>query len=244
MRELVFSIEFDRGADPLMDVFVDFPRAEARMIACAVAPGNSWRLDRLTGPEAALRELDDVFLDPDRCNECLDGRETCGATREYEVLERDATSRVVYTYLVEPGYCHSIPPLATEHLGFGALYDALRREATYEWHLLLPDDGELGSLHDALRGGLRDGLSLDVRRLSRPTHWFDRFTLTDDLDFEQRQALETAVESGYYETPRRVTLEALADRLDLPRSTLRYRLRRAEAWLVGQYVGATGTAAE
>jgi predicted DNA binding protein len=240
MRELVFTIEFEPGTDPVMDVFAEHPEARARMIACAVSPENSWRLDRITGPEAALSRLDDVFLDPTRCNECLDGRPTCGATREYEVLERDATSRIVYTYLVEPGYCHSIPPLATEHLGFGVLYDARRRGPEYEWRLLVPDDAGVGTLHDALDGGLKDGLSLDVRRLSRPTHWYDRFVTTDDLAHEQREALEAAVDGGYYETPRGVTLDALAGRLDLPRSTLRYRLRRAEAWLVERFVNATG----
>lgn len=240
MREIVFTIEFDPGSDPVMDVFAEHPRAQARMVACAVAPDSSWRLDRLTGPEGALERLDEVFLDPGRCNECLDGRPSCGATREYEVLERDATSRIVYTYLVEPGYCHSIPALAAEHLGFGVLYDARRRRSTYEWRLLMPDDDGVGTLHDALEGGLRDDVTLELNRLSRPTHWYDRFVATDDLGFEQREALEAAVDGGYYETPRQVTLDELANRLGLPRSTLRYRLRRAEAWLVDRYVSATG----
>lgn len=236
----MFTIEFDPRSDQVMDVLADHPRTQARMIACAVSPDNSWRLDRITGPATALERLDDVYLDPGRCNECLDARPTCGATRDYEVLERDETTRIVYTYLVEPGYCHSIPPLATEHLGFGVLYDARRRGATYEWRLLMPDDDGVGKLHDALESGLRDDLSLDVRRLSRPTHWYDRFVATDDLEFEQREALESAVDGGYYETPRETTLDDLAGRLDLPRSTLRYRLRRAEAWLVERYVRARG----
>lgn len=240
MRELVFTVEFEPGTDPVMDVFDEHPRARGRMVASAVTLENSWRLDRITGPEAALDRLEEVFLDPDRCNECLDGREECGATREYEVLEREATSRIVYTYLVEPGYCHSIPPLATEHLGFGVLFDAVRRGLTYEWRLLMPAEDGTGDLHDALEGGLRDGVSLSVRRLSRPTHWFDRFVATDDLAFEQREALEAAVDGGYYETPREATLTELADRLGLARSTFRYRLRRAEAWLVDRYLDATG----
>lgn len=240
MRELVFTLTFDRGVDPVMDVFMDYPAAQGRMLATAVAPDNSWRLDRLTGPEAALEALDEVFLDDAHCNECFDGRPECGATREYQVLERSGTSRIIYTYLVEPGYCHSIPPLATEHLGFGVLYDARRREDTYEWRLLMPEDGGVRVLHDALEGGLMDGVDLEVERLARPRHWFDRVAMTDDLDFEQREALEAAVDGGYYETPREITLEELASRLDVPRSTLRYRLRRAEAWLVDGYVEATG----
>jgi predicted DNA binding protein len=41
---------------------------------------------------------------------------------------------------------------------------------------------------------------------------------------------------GYYETPIETTLDAVADRLDLPRSTVSYRLRRAEAQLVESYL--------
>ena len=51
------------------------------------------------------------------------------------------------------------------------------------------------------------------------------------LPYEQREALETAVAAGYYETPRDVHLSDLAAEADIPESTLRYRLRRAEAWL-------------
>ncbi|ELZ08665.1 helix-turn-helix domain-containing protein, partial [Natrialba aegyptia] len=42
---------------------------------------------------------------------------------------------------------------------------------------------------------------------------------------------------GYYETPRQIDLSELADRLDVPRSTLSYRLRRAEATLASTFVG-------
>jgi predicted DNA binding protein len=41
---------------------------------------------------------------------------------------------------------------------------------------------------------------------------------------------------GYYRTPRAVKLAEIADRLDVPESTLRYRLRRAEAWLTTTFV--------
>ncbi|ELY85169.1 bacterio-opsin activator HTH domain-containing protein [Natrialba taiwanensis DSM 12281] len=49
--------------------------------------------------------------------------------------------------------------------------------------------------------------------------------------------MQAAVEYGYYETPRQIDLSELADRLDVPRSTLSYRLRRAEATLASTFVG-------
>lgn len=46
---------------------------------------------------------------------------------------------------------------------------------------------------------------------------------------EQRTALQAAVEHGYYETPRQIELSDLAEKLEIPRSTLSYRLRN---WLL------------
>jgi predicted DNA binding protein len=48
--------------------------------------------------------------------------------------------------------------------------------------------------------------------------------------------LEAAVDRGYFETPREVTLDELAADLDLPGSTVSYRLRRATAELAKSFV--------
>jgi predicted DNA binding protein len=57
-----------------------------------------------------------------------------------------------------------------------------------------------------------------------------------DLSPEQEAALRAAVEHGYYESPREVDVGDLADHLDVPRSTLTYRLRRAEEHLAKRHV--------
>ncbi|WP_299268748.1 helix-turn-helix domain-containing protein [Halorientalis sp.] len=53
---------------------------------------------------------------------------------------------------------------------------------------------------------------------------------------EQHHVLEKAAEEGYYRTPRETTLDELATELECPRSTVSYRLRRAEAALVDEYL--------
>jgi len=58
---------------------------------------------------------------------------------------------------------------------------------------------------------------------------------TDSLP-NRRAALRAAVEHGYYESPREIDAGDLADHLDIPRSTLTYRLRRAEEHLAKQHV--------
>lgn len=53
---------------------------------------------------------------------------------------------------------------------------------------------------------------------------------------EQRETLRAAIEHGYYETPRDITVSELADVLDVPQSTVSYRLRQAEARLAKGYL--------
>jgi len=91
----------------------------------------------------------------------------------------------------------------------------------------------------AIAGG-RLGVGLDTAKgasdwteVSAPT----TDTGTGELPPEQEGALRAAVEHGYYETPRAADLGDLADILDVPRSTLAYRLRRAEAHLAERYTG-------
>ena len=49
---------------------------------------------------------------------------------------------------------------------------------------------------------------------------------------KQREAIKVAVEAGYYETPRRATLQDLADYLDVSRSAVSQRLNGAESTLI------------
>ncbi|PSP73223.1 transcriptional regulator [Halobacteriales archaeon QS_3_64_16] len=235
MREFAFTVEYDPEADRLMDVFLAHPELAAKTVTCSVTAESIWRVDRLTGPTDAIEAVEGPFLDPDQCDECLhDG--SCQVTQEYEVLSGDSTRRTIYTYQTDLEDCHSIPYLTAEHLGDGLLYEALRREGRHEWRILMRENSAVGELYDVLQSGLRDGLTLSLRHLGEPTHWCDEAVTAADLSYEQRRALEAAVEHGYYETPRSVSAEELADTLEIPRSTLQYRLRRAEAWLARGFV--------
>ena len=73
------------------------------------------------------------------------------------------------------------------------------------------------------------GADVVLRRLgdySGPTNVLD--SLTD----RQREVLETAREVGYYEVPRRATVDTIADCLDIGASTVCEHLQRAERHLV------------
>lgn len=233
MQEFVFTVTYDEGSDPIADVFIEYPDVLMTTLSCSVTAESIWYITRLTGPAAALDRLDDVFLDPTHCNECLDA-ERCTTDWKYELLSSGETSRTVYAYGRDGDDCHSIPVLGVTHLGDGLFYDAERRDQ-YRWRILVPDDAVVGELYDRVNGALRDGLRLRLDHLSEPTRWGDTVVSLADIPYEQRSTLREAVDRGYYETPRSVTTQELAEELDVPQSTVQYRLSRAEAWLATEF---------
>lgn len=242
MREFTVSLTYDGGASDLMDTLAAHPRLRTRSEACFATTEHMWRLDRLTGPEGPLAELEARYLDPDRCNECLDD-ETCETHREYAVLEREPTSRLVYTRRYEVDGCRSVPYFAADELCDGVLFEASRRESTYTWRILMPSAENAGALFDRLEETLSDAVGLELEHCCEPRGWTGTRSVTDRLSPEQRHALETAVDRGYYGSPRAVTLAELADAVDVPRSTLQYRLRRAEQAVLSAVVSRERSAA-
>ena len=233
MREYVFTLEYDPGVDPIADVFIDHPEAVARSIACSVVGVDMWRLDHFSGPEPAIDALDELVLDANRCNECPEG--ACDSYREHELLDTDPTSATIYTYRQGIDGCPALPYPASEHLGPGLFFQTRRRGNEYTWRMLTRDGTRAGELYDAMRENFPETVRISLSQLSDPTHWSDETTTETDLPYEQRAALEAAVEAGYYRTPRDTTLAELAEDTGVARSTLQYRLQRAEAWLANEF---------
>lgn len=75
-------------------------------------------------------------------------------------------------------------------------------------------------------------ISLELRRL----HSLTEIDADGEYDLtpEQRNTLLTALEHGYFNEPRDVTLEELADILDLSPTAVSGRMRRAEAALISR----------
>jgi len=59
---------------------------------------------------------------------------------------------------------------------------------------------------------------------------------TDLLTEPQRRLLATAVEAGYYDTPRTTTLTELAEQVGVAKSTASERLHRAEGTVIKEFV--------
>lgn len=93
----------------------------------------------------------------------------------------------------------------------------------WQFELRFSTQDALQTFHDRCR---EDGVEFDVGRV---------YTLGDDdatahelgLTPEQREALVLAVESGYYEVPRRTTLDDVAAALSISQQAASERVRRA-----------------
>jgi hypothetical protein len=240
MREFAFDIVYETGADPVMDVFIEHPTLVGEALHGCVTEDRFWRIERLIGPAAALDAVERLRLDETVPTASVTEMD-CTATQYHDVLERSADERVIYTHVEDVGAGESVQTLAGRYLPHESLYCTTRRERRHGWRIFVNSDERVGLLYDALGANLRAGLSFRMRHLRDAEGWGHDSLGSVVLPPDQRTAMRTALDHGYYRTPRETTLDDLAERLDVPRSTLSYRLRRAEERLVTGYLGETGT---
>ncbi|MFC7228789.1 helix-turn-helix domain-containing protein [Salinirubellus salinus] len=239
MREFTFTVVYDRGVDPLMDVFLETPALTAVSFDGCVLGDRFWRLERFTGPPEALDRVERVRRDEDYDDEGV--TETpVEAVRYHETVERDGDRLLLYSYVSDIHGGDSVHSIAGRILDEGALFETRRHEGRHEWRVLLRTDRNVGQLYDTLTGRLRDGLAFETGHLREVDGWNPALLNEPSLPGEQRVALRTAWELGYYETPSDASLDDIAEELGVPRSTLSYRLRRAEAQLVRDHFEGPG----
>jgi predicted DNA binding protein len=160
----------------------------------------------------------------------------CDGTRSCDILEESAQSCVIYTHFDRISHCDAVSLISARYLSGGVLFEVTRHTDTERWRILMQDDEKVGMLYDTLGAKLRDGLSFQFEHLEDVTDSPVNPLPSLSIRPEQRRVLEIAAENGYYETPREVTLDEIATMLDVPRSTVSYRLRRAEAELIDEFL--------
>lgn len=113
-----------------------------------------------------------------------------------------------------------------------SILDARCVEGCWTMKLLFPDRDDLSAFYAAHDG---DGPSFEVRSIESmdSSSWQDENGLTD----KQREALLAAVDSGYYDVPRAISMSELAGKLDVSHQALSERLRRGTKRLVQDSFG-------
>lgn len=135
------------------------------------------------------------------------------------------------TWLVTRCPCQVGPEVTPRIRGVGCtiVYPVIETDGHEHFTVLAPSRDRLGAMVERIEevGEVElqqvadvPGNTLDV---SVPLA-----SITDRLTHRQLEALVAAIHAGYYETPRRLTAEQLAERMDLSRSTFQEHLRKAE----------------
>ena len=237
MREFVFALDYEPGCNSVADTLATYPETTIRSLACHVSSESLWRVDRATGCPEALTALEKAFLNVEYFSDCLI-TEDCGADSETQILDRTDDTLILYTYWERTSICTSVPHLALEYLGDGLLFDTRREGRRYTWRIILTNEANVHAFFTALQEEVGGCAGMEMLRLTElsPRRTYPSAS-EETLSSEQRDALRAATEHGYYETPRQIDLSELAEQLDIPRSTLSYRLQRAEAELAKHFVG-------
>jgi len=100
----------------------------------------------------------------------------------------------------------------------------------------VPPSEDAGAIAERFLDAYPDAELTLKRERSHGTPIFGRpslqAALDDDLTERQRDVIETAHDAGYYDWPREVTAERLAERFDISPATLHQHLRAAEQKLI------------
>ncbi len=240
MRELVFALVYERGCNEIADTLAAHPEARIRSLSLHATPQSLWRVDHATGSPEALAAIEETVKTADYYADCL-ATDDCGAEQTTEVLEHTEEELVLYSYWERTLTCVSVPHIALDNLGDGLLFETLNRGREYTWRIIHSGEGDVRTFIDTLAATVGDCAELEMRRMTDAGESSKADpSLIDGLPAKQREALRAAVNYGYYDTPREIDVTDLAEKLDVPRSTLTYRLRRAEAHVMGQHVDERG----
>jgi predicted DNA binding protein len=116
--------------------------------------------------------------------------------------------------------------------------EATAMDGNWRIRLRFPDRARANRVYELLDE--RD-VDVDVLRLCEPTDvTSERIRLTE----QQREALSKAFEYGYFDIPRQISMQELADELDISHQALSERLRRAYETLVSSELGTSAECAE
>ncbi|MFC6939106.1 helix-turn-helix domain-containing protein [Salinirubellus sp. GCM10025818] len=105
----------------------------------------------------------------------------------------------------------------------GAILEGRAVDGRWRFMIRFPDHARLTEFHEFLS---EQDIAIHVDRVYTRGEGDDRQEHDFDLTEEQRETLTSAVQRGYFEVPRGVTLTDLADELGISRQAASERLRR------------------
>lgn len=138
------------------------------------------------------------------------------------VVSLDALDRVHDSVLYSVEWAESVESLMTGFVESSATILEARGNDTWQFRIRFEDHSHLSDFHNYC---VDHDITYTVDRiytLDESSSAIDRFALTP----EQREALVAAIEKGYFEVPRRTSLDELASEFDISQQAASERVRR------------------
>ncbi|ELZ24098.1 Bacterio-opsin activator HTH domain-containing protein [Halosimplex carlsbadense 2-9-1] len=157
-------------------------------------------------------------------------KEVVLAMDDYEaVTNTDFLQRTAETALVQFETSNPVLLLPVRNAGTPLELPFSVVDGSVEWEVTAPRD-RLSTLGDQLR---QFGIEFEVMAVRQEMETEQLLTP------KQLRLVQTAVEEGYYDTPRECTLTELAEESDIAKSTCSETLHRAEEKIVKEFVDET-----
>ena len=193
------------------DLSREYPHVRVKILAALADDGLGVGL-----AELSARSLD----------EFLEAMAAADAVTELEILQRSDGEALVQFETTEP-----LLLLPLQGSGVPLEMPFVLQDGDAEIEVTAPQE-RLSALGQQLEQfGIRFNVDVLRQRIEREQ------VLTET----QQRIVETAVDAGYYDTPRECTLTELAERMDMAKSTCSETLHRAEEAIVKRYVETANT---
>jgi len=141
-------------------------------------------------PESAFRNAD-YYAD------CLPS-EDCGANQTTQVLEHADETLVLYSYWERTPTCVSVPHIALDHIGDGALFETTHEGREHTWRIIHTDGGDIREFFDAIEAAVGDCAQIEVGRIMNLDHRTvvhkERYVSTDGVHINQAECMFSLVQ--------------------------------------------------
>jgi len=176
-----------------------------------------------TEAKNGIRQLVEVSSDPEHLNQIVKDVKSSPLVREAYVVE-SRKGRMVGSLLTKSIFCGMV--MESNAFCRSCLFQSKAKpDGTIEWTVAFSGREALTELLEKLKAE-----KIDVK-IMRLTSIADVESLTS----RQRNIVEVALEEGYFDYPRRISLRNLAKKMGVSASTVSEVLRRAEKKILSTY---------
>jgi predicted DNA binding protein len=170
-----------------------------------------------------IRQLVEINADQDQLDKIVDEVKASPLVKEAYVVQTKR-GRMLGSLLTESAFCSTV--MRTEAFCRSCLFHTKANpDGTAEWTLAFNKRESLTELIDHMKN---EQVDVKILKLSSVAD-------IENLTSHQRNLVETALEEGFFDYPRRITLRELSKKMGISASTASEVLRRAERKILASY---------